>query len=117
MIGKEDLILLNIDDRCKGTCYTWQRGEQKSARDLAKVNNKGYEKFGKMDEIREKYNLPYRCMVKINLEVGNNTQKKKGEEEIKEKHRSSLARLNEQTYKRIEGENNRTRRYRYNSNK
>ena len=28
MIKEEDLILLNIDSRCKGT-YTWQRGEQK----------------------------------------------------------------------------------------
>ena len=63
MIGKEDLILLNIDDRCKGTCYTWERGEQKSARDLAKVNNKGYEKFGKMDEKREKKNTI--CLIVV----------------------------------------------------
>ena len=32
MIQEEDLILLNIDSRCKGT-YTWQRLEQKSAID------------------------------------------------------------------------------------
>ena len=29
--------LLHIDSRCKGT-YTWQRGEQKSAIDLIRVN-------------------------------------------------------------------------------
>ena len=40
MIQEEDLILLNIDRRCKGT-YTWQRGEQKSAIDLIMVNQCG----------------------------------------------------------------------------
>ena len=54
MIQEEDLILLNIDSRCKGT-YTWQRGEQKSAIDLIMVNQCGYEKFDEMevDEKRE----------------------------------------------------------------
>ena len=52
MIQEEDLILLNIDSRCKGT-YTWQRGEQKSAIDLIMVNQCGYEKFDEM-EVDEK---------------------------------------------------------------
>ena len=30
MIQEDNMILLNIDSRCKGT-YTWQREEQKSA--------------------------------------------------------------------------------------
>ena len=51
MIQEEDLILLNIDSRCKGT-YTWQR-EQKSAIDLIMVNQCGYEKFDEM-EVDEK---------------------------------------------------------------
>ena len=64
MMQEEDLILLNIDSRCKGT-YTWQRGEQKSAIDLIMVNQCGYEKFEEMevDEKGEIYDLSDHCMV------------------------------------------------------
>ena len=56
MIQEEDLILLNIDSRCKGT-YTWQRGEQKSAIDLIMVNQCGYEKFEEMEVDEKKRNI------------------------------------------------------------
>ena len=94
MIQEEDLILLNIDSRCKGT-YTWQRGEQKSAIDLIMVNQCGYEKFEEMevDEKREIYDLSDHCMVRLSLKRKKNKQKKKKEETI-EKYRLSQRRMN-----------------------
>ena len=94
MIQEEDLILLNIDSRCKGT-YTWQRGEQKSAIDLIMVNQCGYEKFEEMevDEKREIYDLSDHCMVRLRLKIKKNKQKKEKEETI-EKYRLSQGRMN-----------------------
>ena len=91
---QEDLILLNIDSRCKGT-YTWQRGEQKSAIDLIMVNQCGYEKFEEMevDEKREIYDLSDHCMVRLSLKINKNKQKKEKEETI-EKYRLSQGRMN-----------------------
>ena len=90
---QEDLILLNIDSRCKGT-YTWQR-EQKSAIDLIMVNQCGYEKFDEMevDEKREIYDLSDHCMVRLRLKIKKNKQKKEKEETI-EKYRLSQGRMN-----------------------
>ena len=70
MIQEEDLILLNIYSRCKGT-YTWQRGEQKSAIDQMMVNQCGYEKFEEMevDEKREIYDLSDHCMLRLSLKI------------------------------------------------
>ena len=77
MIQEDDLILLNIDSRCKRT-YTWQKGEQNSAIDLIMVNQCGYQKFEEMevDEKREIYDLPDLCMVRLNLKIKKNKQKK-----------------------------------------
>ena len=90
----QDLILLNIDSRCKGT-YTWQRGEQKSAIDLIMVNQCGYEKFKEMevDEKREKYDLSDHCMARLSLKIKKNKQKMEKEETI-EKYRLSQGRMN-----------------------
>ena len=70
MIQEGDLILLNINSRCKGT-YTWQREEQKSAIDLIMVNQYGYEKFEEMevDEKREIYDLSDHGMVRLSLKI------------------------------------------------
>ena len=67
---QEDLILLNIDSRCKGT-YTWQRGEQKSTIDLIMVSQCRYKKFEEMevDEKREIYDLSDHCMVRLSLKI------------------------------------------------
>ena len=94
MIQEEDLILLNIDSRCKET-YTWQRGERKSAIDLIMVNQCGYEKFEEMevDENIEIYDLSDHCMVRLSLKMKKNKQKKEKEETV-EKYRLSQGRMN-----------------------
>ena len=101
-IQEEDLILLNIDSRCKGT-YTWQRVEQKSAIDLIMVNQCGYEKFEEMEvnEKREIYDLFDHCMVRLSLKIKKNKHKKEKEETI-EKYRLSQERMNNYK-KRSEG--------------
>ena len=81
MIQEEDLILLNIDSRCKGT-YTWQWGEQKSSIHLIMVSQCGYEKFEEIeiDEKREIYDLSAdHCMVRLSLKIKkiNKRRKKK----------------------------------------
>ena len=47
MIEREDLILLNIDEECRGT-YTWRRGEMQSAIDFVMVNDKARGIFSNM---------------------------------------------------------------------
>ena len=112
---QEDLILLNIDSRCKGT-YTWQRGEQKSAIDLIMVNQCGYEKFEEMevDEKREIYDLSDHCMVRLSLKIKKNKQKKEKEETI-EKYRLSQGRMN--NYKKEVKDRLTEKEDRYNDNK
>ena len=115
MIQEEDLILLNIDSRCKGT-YTRQRGEQKSAIDLIMVNQCRYEKFEEMevDEKREIYDLSDHCMVRLSLKIKKNKQKKEKEETI-EKYRLSQGRMN--NYKKEVKDRLTEKEDRYNDNK
>ena len=83
MIQEEDLILLNIDSRCKGT-YTWQR-EEKSAIDLIMVNQCG--KFVELEvdeKKREIYDLSDHCIVRLSLKIKKNNQKEGKRRNIRE---------------------------------
>ena len=95
MIQEEDLILLNIDTRCKGT-YTWQR-----SRRTKKCNRPNIGKSMRIREISrngnrgKKRNIwsPNPCMVRLSLKIKKNKQMKEKEETI-EKYKLSQRRMN-----------------------
>ena len=62
------LILLNLDDKCKGV-YTWQRGDSRSVIDLVMINDKGYETFKGMsiDENREEIDISDHCLITMEI--------------------------------------------------
>ena len=101
MLQEEDMIILNIDNRCKGT-YTWQKVQQKSAIDLIMVNQCRYEIFEEIEinEKREAYDLSDHCMVKLSLKMKENKEKKE-KEETKEKYRLSQDRMNNYSIKKV----------------
>ena len=78
-INNNNLILLNIDDKCQGT-YTWGRGNQKSAIDLMIVNNIMYNYFEKMevDEEKEKIDISDHNLIQMKIKVDRETKSFKG---------------------------------------
>ena len=62
------LVLLNADDRCTGE-YTWERGMQRSAIDLAITNQEGYSGFENMwiDEERDVLDISDHNLVAVNF--------------------------------------------------
>ena len=66
MIEENDLILLNIDERCRGI-YTWERGDSRSAIDLVMVNDVAVARFREMeiDENKEKNDLSDHNLITI----------------------------------------------------
>ena len=70
-LNKYDLILMNIDERCKGV-YTWERGEMKSVIDYVVVNREMYDRVEEVvvDEERKETEISDHCMLSTFLRVG-----------------------------------------------
>ena len=67
-IDSWDLILLNGDEKCKGT-YTWIRGNSKTAIDMVMVNRRMYEVCEEMiiDEDKEEIQFSDHNLVTISI--------------------------------------------------
>ncbi|XP_068203194.1 uncharacterized protein PF3D7_1120000-like [Palaemon carinicauda] len=70
VINNKNLILLNVDEKCKGT-YTWERGDQRSAIDLVLVNKEMYEYFNEMniDEEKVKVDISDHNLIEVEVSV------------------------------------------------
>ncbi|CAL4124685.1 unnamed protein product, partial [Meganyctiphanes norvegica] len=89
MIEKNNLILLNLDDKCNGK-YTWRREgkvESKSAIDFVIMNEKLYKEFIDMniDEKQEIIDLSDHNLISINIRKGliNKTKYNKSDKKIR----------------------------------
>lgn len=70
LIEKNNLVLLNLDERCSGI-YTWRRGEQSSAIDLVLVNEFAFSKFKsiKIDEKEDEIDWSDHCLVQADFKI------------------------------------------------
>ena len=68
MIERNNLILLNLEEKCSGT-YTWSRGEQKSAIDFIMVNDYALSRFlnMKIDEDGEELDISDHCLIQTSF--------------------------------------------------
>ena len=115
LINNNNLILLNIDEKCQGT-YTWERGNQKSVIDLVIVNNEMYNYFEgmKIDEDKEKIDLSDHNLIQTKIKISTEAKNfKKGiweeyeyfktdEESLKEYRKEIRNMLNREEVNKVE---------------
>ena len=77
LILRNNLILLNNDNKCKGT-FTWERGIERSVLDLVMVNHTLYEKFRGMeiDEKKEKVDISDHNLLEVEFNIARHPGKK-----------------------------------------
>ena len=87
LIWRSDLILVNIDEMCRGT-YAWERGEQKSAIDLIMTNNKIYNLIESMiiDEERNQIDISDHCIIELRIKGHKQKRKVDTKQRIEKKH-------------------------------
>ena len=76
-IEEFDLMLMNADDKCKGT-YTWSARGQRSAIDMVFVNRRLYEVCGEMriDEEKDIIDSSDHCLISLDIKTRENGKNK-----------------------------------------